>query len=123
MFYLILAILSSSMVAIVMRLSSNKITNNISMLAVNYVICALLAAGYCGFGALFPKDSGTGQTLGMGFFNGFTYMLGFVLLQSSVKKNGVVLSNIFIRLGLLVPMVLSVLLSMKVRHRHRSLVL
>lgn len=110
MIFLILAIISSSMVAIVMRLSSDKIQNNISMLAVNYVVCSFLAAAYCGFGQLFPSDPGLNRTLGMGVFNGFTYMLGFVLLQHNIRKNGVVLSNIFIRLGLLVPMVVSIVL-------------
>ena len=34
--------------------------------------------------------------------------MGFVMLQVSIRKNGVVLSTIFMKLGLLVPMVLAV---------------
>ena len=40
MLFLLLAILSSSMVSIVMRLSSDKVSANLSMLAVNYLFCA-----------------------------------------------------------------------------------
>ena len=49
MLFLILAILSSAMVSIGMRLSSDKISANLSMLAVNYLICAFLGALYAGF--------------------------------------------------------------------------
>ena len=38
------------------------------------------------------------------------FLAGFVLLQSNMKTNGVVLSSIFMKLGLLVPIVLSVFL-------------
>ena len=49
-------------------------------------------------------------TVGMGAANGILYLVGFVLLQYNTRKNGVVLSSVFIKLGLLVPMVLSVFL-------------
>ena len=110
MLYLLLAILSSALIAVIMRLSSGKVRANLSMLAANYLVCLLLAA-ICGNFMVFPKDQpGFSMTVLMGMGNGALYLLGFVLLQYNTRKNGVVLSSVFIKLGLLVPMVLSIFL-------------
>jgi drug/metabolite transporter (DMT)-like permease len=69
-----------------------------------------VAALYTGVSKLFHPGAGMEQTLVMGGFNGLLYLMGFVLLQVNVKKNGVVLSATFMKLGLLVPMVVSVCL-------------
>ncbi|MBR5284318.1 MAG: EamA family transporter [Clostridia bacterium] len=110
MFYLLCAIVSSALVSIIMRLSTDKVENNISMLAMNYLMCSTVAAAYAGFGQLFPQTDTLGLTLGMGVFQGILYLLSFILLQVNVKKNGVVLPATFMKLGLLVPMVISILL-------------
>ncbi len=107
MFSLILAILSSALVSIVMRLSDRKVTGNIAMLTVNYLMCLVVAAGYAGFD-LFPATESLGSTLLMGGFNGLMYLAGFVLLQINVRRNGVVLSSTFMKLGLLVSILVSV---------------
>ena len=100
--YLILAIISSAMVSLVMRLSEKHISGKRSMLAVNYVMCCVMAAIDSGV------SKGSGLTIGMGVINGALYLAGFMLLQTNVQKNGVVLSATFMKLGLLVPMVLSI---------------
>jgi len=110
MFYLALAIAISAMVSIVMRVSTGKVTGNLSMLAVNYLMCLFLSFLHTGPGNLLSQLPGMPLTLGMGLFNGILYLSGFVLLQISMRKNGVVLSSTFMKLGLLVPMVASVLL-------------
>lgn len=108
MFYLLLAILCSAMLSIIMRLSERHIGENVSMLAFNYVTCTILSMIFSGFGNIFPSEEGLGLTLGMGFINGFLYLGGFILLQLNVKRNGVVMSTTFMKLGLLVPMIFSV---------------
>lgn len=110
MIFLLLAILSSTMVSVVMRISSDKISGNISMLAVNYLICAILGAAYAGFGLWLPEESGFSLMLGLGAVSGVLYLAGFVMLQVSIRKNGMVLSAVFMKLGLLVPIALSLLL-------------
>lgn len=110
MICLLLAILSSAMMSIVMRLSTNRVQNNVAMLVMNYLMCLVLAGLYTGFGNLFPRSGALPQTLGMGAVHGALYLTSFVLLQVNVKKNGVVLSATFMKLGLLVPMILSVVL-------------
>ena len=110
MLYLILAIMSSTMISVVMRLSSDKISANLSMLAVNYLICAVLGAGYAGFDLWLPAATGFSLTVGLGVLSGVLYLSGFVMLQRSIRKNGIVLSSIFMKLGLLVPIGMSLLM-------------
>ena len=110
MIYLILAIISSALVSLVMLLSTDKVKGNIAMLVVNYIVCMCLAAFFAGFGELLPESQGLERTLGLGSVNGVLYLASFVLFQLNVKRNGVVLSSTFMKLGLLVPMVLSVFL-------------
>ena len=106
---LLLAVLTSAMIAVIMRLSSDKVTGRTGMLAVNYFVCLVLAALHTGVSRLVPADPGAPAAMGLGFVNGFLFLAGFVLLQSNTKRNGVVLSSIFMKLGLLVPMVVSIL--------------
>lgn len=110
MLYLILAIMSSSLVSIVMRVSEKYIKGNLGMLATNYVICTTMAAFYSGFGNLVPKVDGIRFTLGLGACTGFLYLAGLALTQLNIKKNGVVLSTIFQKLGLIVQVLLSIIL-------------
>ena len=110
MIYLLLAIISSALVSLVMRLSTDKVRGNVAMLVVNYIVCTILAAGFAGVGELLPESKGLERTLVLGAANGVLYLASFVLFQMNVKRNGVVLSSTFMKLGLLVPMVLSVVL-------------
>ena len=109
MFNLLLAILCSSGVQIVMRLSTDRVKNNISMLAVNYAACMLIAAAYTGFGNLFPQTTGLGTAGLLGFLQGLIFLLAFILLQFNDRRNGVVLSASFMKLGLLVPIAVSII--------------
>lgn len=110
MVYLLLAILSSAMIAILMRVSGRWVKGSVSMLAVNYLTCLLLAAAYAGFWVLPMQSPGFSTAMGMGAFNGMVYLAGFMLLQYNTRTNGVVLSSVFMKLGLLVPLVLSIFL-------------
>lgn len=108
MVFLCLAILSSTAISLLMRITAGKVNAKLSMLGVNYLVCTLLAAAYAGF-QIFPSPvEGLGRTLGMGVVNGFLFLGGFVLCQWNTRRNGMVLTSVFMKLGLLVPMVLSV---------------
>lgn len=109
MLFLLLAILSSSLISIFMRLSADKISANLSMLATNYLVCSLLGAAYAGFD-LVPRVTGFSVTLWLGLISGVLYLAGLVMFQSNTQKRGIVLSSVFMKLGLLVPFVFSVLL-------------
>lgn len=109
MLYLLLAIFSSSMISIVMRVSSDRISANLSMLATNYLVCSLLGAAYAGFDLVVPEVAGFSVTLWLGLLSGVLYLAGLVMFQTNTRRRGVVLSSVFMKLGLLVPMVMSVL--------------
>jgi len=109
MINLLLAILSSATIAIIMRASTNRVQGRLTMLSVNYLVCFTLAALYTDFGGVSASGS-VGLILGMGAINGFFYLASFIMLQNSTRVNGVVLSTIFMKLGLLVPMAVSVFL-------------
>jgi drug/metabolite transporter (DMT)-like permease len=109
MIYLILAVLSSTLVSLVIRIGGKYTDRNLAMLSVNYLVCILLACVYTGFGKVLVHTDGTALSVGLGAINGFLYLAGFALLQINTRKNGVVMSSTFMRLGVLVPTVLSVL--------------
>lgn len=107
--YLLLAILCSATIAITMRLSSGKVKGQYSMLAANYLVCGILGAIYSDFSLLTAQAEGLVITLGLSALNGVILLSGLVLLQISTRKNGIVLSSLFMKLGLLVPFVVSIL--------------
>ena len=108
MIYLLLAIISSALVSIVMRLSSNRVKHDIGLLAMNYftALCISLLTG--GASSFNPGAEAFGSAAILGSVNGVLYVLSLTAFQGSVKKNGVVLSSVFMKLGILVPMLLSV---------------
>lgn len=108
MVFLILAICSSAMVAIVMRTAQAKVSNPIGLLAGNYIVCVLM-----GFGLSLP-ELGSANFTGLpfsallGILNGGIYLGSFVLMQWSTRHNGVVLSSMFMKLGVLVSTLASI---------------
>ena len=108
MIFLCLAVLSSCAISLIMRLSADKITAKLSMLSVNYLICSALGAVYAGFDLICPEVSGFPTTVALGFVGGILFLVSFMLLQWNTARNGIVLSSVFMKLGLLVPMVMSI---------------
>lgn len=109
MVFLCLAVLTSCAISLLIRISSEKVTARLSMLCVNYVVCALLGAGYAGFDLVCPGAEGFAVTVVLGIAGGILFLVSFMLLQWNTARNGIVLSSVFMKLGLLVPMLLSVL--------------
>ena len=108
MIFLILAILSSATIAIVMRFAQPRVKNPTGLLAGNYMVCTLIALGLS-LPAFGGDLQGLPFSLGLGALNGFLYLGGFALMQWSTRHNGVVLSSIFMKLGILVSMIVSIL--------------
>lgn len=110
MLSLLMAVLCSTAISLAMRLSTGRVKSDVGLLMMNYLTCFVIAGSITGWGSLFPQAEGLRGALVMGSAQGVLYLLAFVLLQLNIRKNGVVLSAIFQRLGLLVPMVVSVFL-------------
>ena len=110
MLNLLLAIASSALVSIVMRLSNPRVQRGTAMLCVNYLICLFFSWVYTGFAVPVPQEAGVSQALLLGAVNGLLFLSGFVVLQWNIRRNGMVLPSTFMRLGLLVCMVVSIVL-------------
>lgn len=108
MLYLILAILSSTLVSVFMRVSETRVRSTMVMFMANYAVCALVALGYLTGGSLLPRESGGGYALLLGIVGGGLFLGSFALLRLNIRKNGMVLSALFMKLGVLVPIVIAV---------------
>ena len=111
MLYLLLAIASSAMVSLCMRMSEKHVRSHMVMFTVNYAACLAISRFYMGDIRLFAPESGMGWAIALGAVSGFLYLAGFVLLQRSILHNGVILSSAAMKLGsVLIPVLLAVLL-------------
>ena len=109
MFFLILTIITGSMVALVIRASQGRVKGRFSMMAANYLTALTSAMLWMGVDKVIPQGEGAGLAIGMGAVNGVFYAGGILLMQYNVQKNGVVMPSAFSRLGaLMVPLTLSV---------------
>ena len=62
MLYLFLAIASSAMVSIFMRITGKYVRNNMVMFTANYAVCLALSLLYIGDTRFFTNESGIGIT-------------------------------------------------------------
>ena len=103
MLFLILATLSSSVLALVLkRLNSG---NTYGVYFFNYVTCALLSFLTLEDKALWRGDP---LPLWLGAVGGFVYLASLVVYGYSIRTSGAVLASVFTRLGVLVPIGVSV---------------
>ncbi len=107
MIYLILAIICSSIISIVMKVSKNHANNKMMMFFTNYVICSICSLFFIG------NINGIANNefvfpIWFGILTGFGYLGCFLLLELNIRKNGVVLSSTFSKLGLIVPIFIAI---------------
>ena len=110
MIYLILAIVSSSLISIFMRLSENHIKNEMGMFMANYALCAVLAVGFMDKAApeLLLGTHDQHLTVILGIITGAFFLGGFLFLKYNMKYNGIVLSSTFMKLGVLIPTIMAI---------------
>lgn len=108
MFYLIMAILCSCSISIIMRISSKYVPNSYGMLCMNYLVCFLV--GLCHILPIELSDFKMNDTLFFGVIQGLFYLASFVLFQRNVQKKGMILSSLFMKLGVIIPLLLSIVL-------------
>ena len=100
MFFLFLAIFSSALLAIILKLSGSKSDNTYGVCLFNYMTASLIAF-------LFISDKNLlttgGTVLGMGAVSGLLYLASLALYQININKNGTVLAAVFSKLGVIIP--------------------
>ena len=105
MLFLILAMLFSAVLALVLKYLNSGSPYGVYF--VNYVTCAFLA-----FATLETKTlyNGDAAPCWLGGVTGLIYLASLSANGYSIHKNGAILSSVFTRLGVLVPILLSVTL-------------
>ncbi len=109
MIYLILAILSSAMISIIMRISEKYITNQMAMFMSNYGICIALSAFFVDWKQIGDVAGSSTPALAMGFISGVLYLVNFIFLKFNMKHNGIVMSSTFMKLGVIIPTIMAIL--------------
>ncbi len=93
--------------AVVLKIFRKQEGNRYGIILGNYLTCVILAV------IMLPKNKGTihvnGVTWLCGILAGFLFVAGLVGMQSSVRKNGAILTAAFSKLGLIIPLLISIL--------------
>lgn len=105
MISLILAIVTSAIISILMRISETKVKNTFGLFLANYIVCTALSGIYMKGQSPFTMVEGSGFAMELGCVGGVFFLLSFILLKFNISKNGVVLASTFMKLGVLVPIV------------------
>jgi len=129
-----MAIICSTSIALIFKVSESRNMNRYAVTTFNYLAASLLSFFFVlleGFppayftealgrfsaefpdvmaGGVFSQPGSAGWALVIGLPSGILYFLGFIYLQKAVRQSGVCLAGSFSKIGVLVPMVLSILL-------------
>ncbi len=105
-FYLLLAILASAAMTLALKICKTENTNRYAIILGNYITCVII-----GFLLLADKSSVLHihtVTLLLGALGGILFVVSLVLLQRSIEVNGAILTSAFSRMGLVVPLIISI---------------
>lgn len=108
MIYLFLAIISSVSISVILRVFDKKIENNMILFSGNYVVCTVFSAIFGLSENVLTPIEGTSTAVIIGLISGVFYLMGFVLLQVNIRRNGIMLAGLFMRLGVLVPLLMAI---------------
>lgn len=108
MIYLLLAIVCSAAMTLFLKGFRPEKTNRYAIILGNYITCIIV-------GFLMLKDKAqvlhpAGTTLLYGIIGGILFVFTLVIMQRSIEKNGAILSSAFSRLGLVIPLIMSIAL-------------
>lgn len=109
MIYLITAIICSGMLAISMRLAEDKGCNMKVITMLNYVFALVFSFVLLDDKGILLNAGDAKLEMAFGIINGFLFLATLVIYQWNLKNNGVPLSVSFSRLGVLIPILVSML--------------
>lgn len=108
MVFLILSVLASSAVSIFMRASEGRAKNSFAMFASNYAVCSIIALIFALAGSTGGASEGLGFALWFGVLAGVMYLTTLLLMRVNINRSGVTLSSVFMKLGVLIPLMIAV---------------
>lgn len=107
MIYLLLSILSSSIIFITFKLTERFNTNLIKLITINYLVATILGFSFnqhsISFGIV------TSKWLPFALVIGFSFILMFFLIGYSTRKSGVAVTTIASKMSMVVPVLFSML--------------
>ena len=104
--YLLLAVISSASMALVLKALEKNSGNRYAVLLGNYLTCVLMAAAVLPDKKLLVHPDV--ETILCGGTGGVFFVAGLAGMQGSIRVNGAILTSAFSRLGLLVPLFVSI---------------
>ncbi len=112
MIYLILAILCSSSIALIFKHSETNNMNRLAVTTANYFTALIISLImiFIQSDSIFSDQSKLLWAISIGAIAGIFFFLSFIYYQKSVKKNGAGLAGVFSKLGILLPMLISIVL-------------
>ncbi|MFH2133323.1 MAG: EamA family transporter [bacterium] len=135
MIYLALAILSASSIGLLFKYSENRGMHRYTITAVNYLTASCIAlvismradlvsrlslvsgtgllkrvAAITLDGGMLPPGNSVLWAVLIGIMTGFFFLNAFIYFQRSIFENGIALSSMFARLGVLIPMTVSIII-------------
>ncbi len=134
MFHLFLATMCSAMIALIFKFTETRQTNRYVITSANYFIAFTTSLLMIYMKKIYPIQGGINQFVSeyrmlfsgeldvfspfssiiwgmiIGSIAGVFFFLSFIFYQKSVQENGVALSGTFAKLGILIPMIFSIIL-------------
>lgn len=108
MIYLLLSILSSSVIFITFKVTERFKTNLIKLITVNYLVAALLGFSFNNYPVSFLNVL-TSEWLPYALVIGFSFILMFFLIGYSTRLSGVAVTTIAGKLSMVIPILFSML--------------
>lgn len=108
MFSLLLATACSASIALVFKFSEGRKLNRYAVTSVNYLTAIIVSAVMAGMSGL--PFTAVKAGFGVGIPAGICFFLAFLYYQLSVRDSGAGLAGMFGKLGILMPMLLSLVL-------------
>lgn len=110
MIFLILAVLSSSLISVSMRAFESRCRSVMGMFVINYLVCMSLACLFAGRIAVYTPQPGFRLALLLGCIAGVLFLFCFVLLQLNIQKNGVSMASTFMKLGVVISTLIAIVI-------------
>lgn len=108
MIYLLLSILSSSVIFTTFKITERFKTNLVKLITVNYLVAALLGFSF-NHNPLSISDALTSKWLPFALLIGFSFILMFFLIGYSTRLSGVAVTTIAGKMSMVIPILFSIL--------------
>lgn len=131
MIYILISIICSSLIAIVFKISEGRTSNRFAITGMNYLAGMMVSliflrgkplfnlqwfkafsgefTSVLSNGTVFSQEGTGALAVILGIITGVLYFSSFILYQKSVGDNGISLSATFMKLGVVIPVVLSII--------------